>query len=135
MTADGLITGQSHHGFSETRDRLVSAITENGMAVLARIDHAGAAATVGLVLRPTEMVMFGNPKAGTLLMQVSPTMGLDLPLKALVWEDANGMAWLTYNDPHWLAARHGLGSQATNTLSAMTDGLAKIARHVLGAQT
>ena len=77
------------------------------MTILARIDHAAAAANVGMALRPTEVLIFGNPLAGTPLMQAAQTIGIDLPLKALVWQDDAGKTWLAYNDPTWLARRHG----------------------------
>jgi uncharacterized protein (DUF302 family) len=108
-------------------DRLVAAVTARGMAVLARIDHAGAAAKVGMELRPTEVLIFGNPKAGTPLMQKAQTLGIDLPLKTLVWEDERGKTWLGYNDPVWLAARHGADAGAEKILGAMTDVLAAVA--------
>ena len=81
-------------------------MTSRGMTVMARIDHGAAAAKVGLELRPTEVVFFGNPSAGTPLMQAAQTMAIDLPLRALVWQDAEGRTWLAYNDPEWLAQRH-----------------------------
>ena len=108
MTPDGLTICPSDHGPKETMDRLVAAVTTRGMTVLARIDHAAAAVKAGLELRPTEVVLFGNPRAGTPLMQAAQTIGIDLPLKALAFEDAAGAVWLSYNDPAWLAARHGL---------------------------
>ena len=107
MTPDGLTACVSSHGPKETMDRLIAAVTSRGMTVLARIDHAAAAAKTGMELRPTEVVLFGNPRAGTPLMQSAQTMGIDLPLKALVWQDAGGKTWLAYNDPNWLAKRHG----------------------------
>jgi uncharacterized protein (DUF302 family) len=120
---DGLVTRVSQFGPKETMDRLAAAVTARGMAVLARIDHAGAAASVGLTLRPTEVLIFGNPKAGTLLMQAVQTMGIDLPLKALVWQDESNVTWLGYNDPHWLAGLHGLGDAQAGVLAAMTQAL------------
>ena len=104
MTPDGLTIRQSGFGPRETMDRLVAAVTGHGMSILARIDHAAAAATAGLALRPTEVLIFGNASAGTPLMQTAPTLGIDLPLKALVWQDEAGATWLAYNDPMWLAA-------------------------------
>src|ERR1700742_198780 len=104
----GLITLASKYTPKDTVDRLVAAVTARGMAVLARIDHAAAAHAVGLELRPTEVVLFGNPKAGTPLMQAIQTIGIDLPLKALVWEGADGKARVSYNDPIWLGEPHGL---------------------------
>jgi uncharacterized protein (DUF302 family) len=130
MAPEGLVSIKSPHGAAATIDRLAAAIVANGMSVMARIDHAGAAGKVGLALRPTEVLLFGNPRGGTALMQAAQTMGIDLPLKALVWEDDAGHTWLSYNAPRWLGARHGLGAEVEKTLSAMTDALAAIAREV-----
>ena len=125
---DGLTTCQSAHGPKETMDRLTAAVTKRGMAVLARIDHAAAAAAVGLALRPTEVLIFGNPRAGTPLMQAVQTSGIDLPLKALVWQDAEGKTWLGYNEPGWLARRHGAEAGAERVLDAMTAALEAVAK-------
>ena len=103
MTADGLATILSSFGPKETMDRLEAEIKAKGMTVFARIDHAEGAAEVGLPLRPTELLIFGSAKAGTPLMQANQAIGIDLPLKALVLEDASGKVWLSCNDPHWLA--------------------------------
>jgi uncharacterized protein (DUF302 family) len=127
MTADGLITCLSRHGQKETMERLAAAVTSRGMAILARIDHAAAAAKVGMDLRPTEVLIFGNPRAGTPLMQATQTIGIDLPLKALVWQDDQGKTWLAYNDPQWLAARHRAGTGADRVLAAMAEALAAVA--------
>jgi len=132
MTPDGLTICPSHHGPKETMDRLIAAVTGRGMTVLARIDHAAAAAKTGMELRPTEVVLFGNPRAGTPLMQAAQTVGIDLPLKALVWQDAQGAAHLTYNDPAWIAARHGLDGGADQAVMAIAAGLAAFARHATG---
>jgi uncharacterized protein (DUF302 family) len=94
---------------------------------MARIDHAAGAKTVGLSLRPTEVLIFGNPKSGTPLMQANQTMGIDLPLKVLVWQDADGRVWLSYNEPAWLALRHGLDEAVAAAVKAMTAALAAIA--------
>jgi uncharacterized protein (DUF302 family) len=118
----------SAHDPSTTLTRLAAAIAAKGMTVIARIDHAGAAAKAGLTLRPTEVVIFGNPRAGTGLMQAAQTMGIDLPLKALVWQDETGKTKLSYNDPRWLAERHGVGAGAEKTLAAMSDALAAVAK-------
>ena len=128
MTPDGLTICPSHHGLKETMDRLVAAVTNRGMAILARIDHAAAAAKVGMELRPTEVVLFGNPRGGTPLMQAVQTMGIDLPLKALVWQDEGGKTWLAYNDPKWLAKRHDALVGTERSLGAMTDALAAVAK-------
>src|SRR5271154_6616471 len=119
MAADGLITLASGFGPKQTMDRLEAEIKAKGMAVFARIDHAAAAAKAGLQLRPTELLIFGNAKGGTPLMQANQVIGIDLPLKALVFEDAAGKVGLAYNDPHWLARRHGLGAGAAQTVDAM----------------
>jgi uncharacterized protein (DUF302 family) len=93
------------------------------MTVFARIDHAAGAAEVGLSLRPTELVIFGNAKGGTPLMQSIQTIGIDLPLKVLVWQDESGSTWISYNDPAWLAKRHGLGPGSEMTTSVMAAAL------------
>lgn len=126
---DGLITVVSAFGVKDTLDRLQRAVTSKGMTVFARIDHAAGATDVGLVLRPTEVLIFGNAKAGTPLMQVHQSIGIDLPLKVLAWEDAAGKVWLSYNDPAWLAARHGLdeGADIIKAMSAALSAVSKLA--------
>ena len=106
MNPDGMTVFPSEFGPKETMDRLAAAVTKRGMAILARIDHAAAAAKVGMKLRPTQVLIFGNPTAGTPLMQVVQSVGIDLPLKSLAWEDEVGKTGLAYIDPAWLAARH-----------------------------
>ena len=128
MKSDGLTTCPSSYGPKETMERLVTAVTKRGMTVLARIDHAAAAAAVGMTLRPTEVLIFGNPRAGTPLMQAAQTIGIDLPLKTLVWQDGEGKTWLAYNDPQWLAKRHGADLGADRILGAMTDAMAAVAQ-------
>src|SRR5579863_8183902 len=121
MAAEGLTTVPSSFGPKETMDRLEAEIMARAMTVFARIDHAEGAANVGLPLRPTELLIFGSAKAGTPLMQSNQTIGIDLPLKALVWEDADGKTWLSYNNPGWMAKRHGLGlgrDRPVDTLAA-----------------
>src|SRR5579863_1231530 len=103
---EGLITVQSSFGPEETVVRLEAQIKARGMIVFARINHAALAAEAGLTLRPTEVIIFGNPRGGTPLMQANQTIGIDLPLKSLVWEDASGKTWLSYNEADWLAKRH-----------------------------
>jgi uncharacterized protein (DUF302 family) len=127
MAADGLISVSSSFGPKETMDRLEAEIKARGMTVFARVDHAAGAAEVGLPLRPTVLLIFGNAKAGTPLMQANQAIGIDLPLKALVLEDASGKVWLSYNDPHWLAHRHGLDSAAAPAVDAMSAALNAIA--------
>ena len=128
MAPQGLTTVPSAYDPQTTLDRLAAAIAAKGMSVIARIDHAGAAEQVGLALRPTEVVLFGNPRAGTGLMQAVQTIGIDLPLKMLVWQDEAGKTWLSYNEPRWLAERHDLGPSVEKTLGAMTEALAALAK-------
>lgn len=106
--ADGLISVQSPHSPRGTMDRLEALLKRKGMTIFARIDHAAGAVKVGKTLRATEVLIFGNPQGGTPFMECSQTVGIDLPLKALVWEDATGRVWLSYNDPAFLARRHGV---------------------------
>src|ERR1700722_17478874 len=124
MPEDGLITVASNFSGRETADRLVSIATSHGLVVFTRIDHADGAVKVGLPLRPTELVIFGHPKGGTPLMQDRQTAGIDLPLRALAWEDADGKTWLTYNDARWIAKRHGLGPASQEAVKALAPGLA-----------
>jgi len=128
MASEGLTTVPSSFQATETMERLEAEIKARGMTVFARIDHAAEAASAGLSLRPTELLIFGNAKAGTPLMQSRQTIGIDLPLKILVWEDASAQVWLTYNDPAWLAQRHDVGHGATPTISAMAAALGDIAQ-------
>ena len=127
MSENGLITLPSAHGVPETVDRLVAEVKAKGMTVFAHIDHAAGAAAAGLPLRPTDLLIFGNAKGGTPLMQQVQSIGIDLPLKALVWQDASGATWLSYNDPAWLAQRHGLDDTAKATVDAMASALLAIA--------
>ena len=127
MTTDGLTTVFSNFGAKETMDRLEAEVKARGMTVFAHIDHAAGAAEVGMSLRPTELLIFGSAKAGTPLMQANQAIGIDLPLKALVFEDAAGKVWLSYNDPRWLARRHGLGAASTQTVDAMAAALKALA--------
>ncbi len=109
--AEGLLQVKSPHGVSETLDRFEQAVRNKGMTVFTRIDHAAGAARVGKVLRPTELLIFGNPNIGTLLMQSRQTAAIDLPMKALAWKDAQGQVWLAWNDPAWIARRHGISDR------------------------
>jgi uncharacterized protein (DUF302 family) len=128
MAADGLTTRRSSYAPKDTMNRLEAAVKARGMTVFARIDHAAGAAEVGLPLRPTELLIFGNAQGGTPLMQSIQTIGIDLPLKALVWQDAAGSTWLSYNDPNWLAKRHGLSREVEATVTALAAALDALAR-------
>src|SRR5579872_2833168 len=127
MTENGLTTIASAYSVAETIDRLIAAITPLGLNVFARIDHAEAA-KVGMPLRPTQLLLFGNPKGGTPLMQDKQTAGIDLPLKALAWEDSGGKVWLSYNEASWIAQRHGLGAASAGAVSAIAAGLEKVTK-------
>ena len=104
----GLIHEKSSHDAKSTADRLEAVLKEKGMTVFLRVNHSEGARRVKKQLRPTELVIFGNPKVGAPLMQCGQTIGIDLPQKALIWQDENGQVWLTYNDPLYLAKRHGI---------------------------
>jgi uncharacterized protein (DUF302 family) len=127
---EGLVAVGSRYSAPETMQRLLAALAKRDLTVFARIDHAANAAAVGMPLRPTEVVLFGNPKGGTALMQDQQRVGIDLPLKALVWQDAEGKVWLGYNAPDWIAARAGLGAASAGAVTAMTKALAAIAEEV-----
>ncbi|TPM96447.1 DUF302 domain-containing protein [Mesorhizobium sp. B2-1-3A] len=126
MAEDGLITVQSRFGVTETIDRLTEVVKRAGLLVFARIDHAAGARDVGASLRPTELLVFGNPRGGTPLMQDRQLAGIDLPVKALAWEDEDGKIWLSYNDPRWIAERHGLGEASRAAVEAMVAGMKKV---------
>ena len=126
MTPEGLVVLACPRPPKEAMDRLAASVVRHGMTVFARIDHAAAAKDVGMALPPTEILIFGNPKGGTPLMQAAQTLGIDLPLKALVWQDADGKVWLSYNAPDWIAARAGLGEKSAGAVAAMTKALAAI---------
>jgi uncharacterized protein (DUF302 family) len=128
MSNNGLISVQSRVSVKETLERLLAALATRKLTVFARIDHAAGAASAGLPLRPTEVVIFGNAKGGTALMQDRQSAGIDLPLKVLIFEDAGGKAWLAYNDPAWIALRHDLGAAGAAAVQAMAGLLDAIAR-------
>jgi uncharacterized protein (DUF302 family) len=123
---NGLVSLKSAFPVKETVDRLARLLESKGLTVFCRIDHAANAVSAGLQLRPTEVLIFGNAKGGTPLMQATQTIGIDLPLKALAWQDATGQTWLAYNDPVWLNARHGIESQGAGPATAMRSMLATV---------
>ncbi len=132
MTDTGLITLQSPYDFATTLERLVKVLEDKHITIFARINHAAGAASVGLTLRPTTLVIFGNPTAGTPLMQAVQTAGIDLPLKALIWQDADGTVNLTYNDPSWIAARHALAGTASQAVAGIAAALRSLAQAATG---
>src|SRR5580704_10837468 len=124
--ADGLTTIPSSFAAKETMDRLETAVKAKGLTVFARVDHAAGAAAAGLPLRPTELLIFGNARGGTPLMQADQAVGIDLPLKALVYEDAAGKVWLSYDEPSWIAQRHHLGESVATNVQPLTKALAAL---------
>ncbi len=127
LADSGLITLKSAHGVKDTADKLEAILNEKGMNVFGRINHAAGAEKAGLTLAPTELVIFGNPKVGTPLMNCERTIAIDLPQKALIWEDEGGDVWLAYNDPAELAKRHDLkGCEAV--IEKVTGALANFAK-------
>ena len=127
MATDGLMRFTSKVGPQETLRRLENAISARGMAIFARVDHAAGASDAHLDLRPTDLLIFGAPKAGTPLMQMDQTVGIDLPLKALVFQDAEHRTIIVLDDPEWIARRHGLGESAIPLIAKMKSVLADVA--------
>jgi uncharacterized protein (DUF302 family) len=122
---EGLLSVKSSHDAGTTAQRFADKITARGMKVFCRISHSDEAAKVDLALRPTEVIIFGNPRVGTLLMQCSQSVAIDLPLKALIWEDENGNVWLSYNDMEYLKERHHI--------TGCDETISKIAKALAGA--
>src|SRR5271155_3885773 len=117
--ASGVIDVSSRYSVPETLARLGSILKEKGITVFALIDHSGEAAKVGLSMRPTQLLIFGSPKAGTPLMVAAPRVAIDLPLKALAWEDEQGKAWLSYNSPEYLRERHGFPEDLVKNIAVI----------------
>jgi len=110
-TANGIVDKPSNHSVDETIERLQGILHEKGVILFARIDHSGEAEKIGMKMRPTKLLIFGNPQAGTPLMLAAPSSAIDLPLKILVWEDANQKVWISYNSLAYLKERHGLADE------------------------
>jgi uncharacterized protein (DUF302 family) len=123
----GIITVKSSHDVKTTADRLESTLKQKGMNVFNRINHAQGAQKVGKELRPTELIIFGNPKVGTPLMQCAQSVGIDLPQKALIWQDAQGQVWLSYNDPNYLVERHQIAG-CDEVIKKVTKALGNFAK-------
>jgi uncharacterized protein (DUF302 family) len=117
----------SRHSVADTAGRLEALLRERGVLIFARIDFSADAARAGLAMRPEQLLVFGNPKAGTPLMQAEPVAGLDLPLKALIWEAADGQVWIAYNEPLYLTRRHGLPAALAQNLAAVLPLLQRAA--------
>ena len=126
----GTVNVKATRTVKETADHLETLLAEKGMTIFARINHAAGAQKIGKELRPTELVIFGNPKAGTPLMQCNQTTAIDLPQKMLIWEDEKGQVWLTYNNPEYLAHRHKLADCAEKVIKTVADNLNKLTHKV-----
>ena len=115
---NGLVSLPSPYTVPETLDRLESILRQKNVNIFARVDHSGEAEKVGLKMPPTQLLIFGNPKGGTPLMLAAPLSAIDLPLKALAWQDSEGKVWLSYNDPQYLKSRYGLADDLLPPISA-----------------
>jgi uncharacterized protein (DUF302 family) len=125
-TAEGIICQPSNHSVDQTVEKLKETLQAKAIALFALIDHSGEAEKVGVTMRPTKLLIFGNPKAGTPLMLAAPSVAIDLPLKILIWEDAEGKVWISYNSPAYLQIRHGLPPDLMQTI-AVVKALARTA--------
>jgi uncharacterized protein (DUF302 family) len=132
LAADGMNVIASSHDVATSVDRLEKIVTGAGFKVIARVNHGKAAQGVGIALEPVELLIFGKPKAGSLLMQSQPSVAIDLPMKFLVWEDATGKVHIGWNDPAWIAARHGIADKG-ELVKKMTGALRKLATRGAGS--
>jgi uncharacterized protein (DUF302 family) len=127
-TANGIIDKPGNHSVDETAEKLQAILRAKGIALFALVDHSGEAAKVGMKMRPTKLLIFGNPKAGTPLMQASPSVAIDLPLKILIWEDAAGKVWASYNSPTYLRERHHLPEELERNIAVVETLAAEAAK-------
>jgi len=125
MPANGLLQVASPHSVEETLRRLQSIFADRGLQVFALVDHSGEAEKVGMKMRPTKLLIFGSPKGGTPLMMATPSVAIDLPLKALVAEDDNGKVWVSYNSPEYLQQRHGVPADLVKNIAGVAALVAK----------
>lgn len=132
MSDSGLAQVRSAYDVAETIDRLSKAAGDNGLLIFARIDHAAGAENIGMSLRPTELLIFGHPRGGTAVMLDRQTAGLDLPLRALAWEDEAGRVWLTYNDGDWFADRHELSRASSTAVTGLHGTLSELVAEAAG---
>jgi uncharacterized protein (DUF302 family) len=128
QATSGIVTVPSSHSVDETVNNLKATLEAKGVTLFAVVDHSGEAAKVGLTMPPTKLLIFGSPKAGTPLMLAAPTIAIDLPLKILVWQDARGKVWLSYNSPEYLAQRHGLPQNLVKALTVVAPLAAQAAK-------
>jgi uncharacterized protein (DUF302 family) len=133
MAAEGVTTLESHFGPKETLDRLEAEVKSKGLTVFARIDHAAGAAAVGLNLLPTAVLIFGNARGGTPLIQSNQLIGIELPLKVLIWQDTSGKTWLSYVDPSSLAKRYGLPPETSTSVTALAGALHTVTSRAAGS--
>jgi uncharacterized protein (DUF302 family) len=127
VTNNGIVNKPSHHSVDETLAKLQAILQAKGIAVFALVDHSGEAAKVGMTMRPTKLLIFGNPKGGTPLMLAAPSIAIDLPLKILIWEDDQGKVWVSYNAPEYLAERHDLPPHLTENIAIIATLAGNIA--------
>jgi uncharacterized protein (DUF302 family) len=120
-SGNGIVTIPTHRSVDATVERLEQILQAKGIKLFALVDHSGEAEKAGMRMRPTKLLIFGNPKAGTPLMIASPSIAIDLPLKLLVWEDGEDKTWISYNDPAYLQARHGLAADLVANISVVSD--------------
>jgi uncharacterized protein (DUF302 family) len=125
-TADGMIHLRSKQSVAETLQRLEALVKSKGLEVFCHVDHSGAAEKAGLTMKPTQLLIFGSPKAGTPLMVASPTLAIDLPLKALIWEDSEGRVWVSYNSAEYLKARHNIPEDLVKNIAGIGPLLEKL---------
>ena len=118
-SGNGIIDKPSHHSVDETVDRLITILKSKGISLFALIDHSGEAEKVGMKMPPTKLLVFGNPRAGTPVMLAAPSIAIDLPLKILVWQDREGKAWISYNNPTYLQDRHGVPQELLQNISGV----------------
>jgi uncharacterized protein (DUF302 family) len=116
---NGLVNEQSNHSFDQTVEKLKQILQAKGITLFVLVDHSGEAEKVGMKMRPTKLLIFGSPKAGTPLMLAAPSVAIDLPLKILVWENADGKVWVTYNSPEFLRERHGFPSNLLQNIAVI----------------
>src|SRR6478735_1786255 len=124
---DGLIDIPSNHSVDETVEKLKGVLQAKGVTLFALVDHSGEAAKVGMKMRPTKLLIFGNPKGGTPLMLAAPSIAIDLPLKILIWEDTQGKTWVSYNSPEYLQQRHGISAELIKNIAVVETVAAKAA--------
>ena len=122
---EGIISKASKYSVPETLDRVDALLQSKGIKIFVRVDHSGEAEKVGLKMPPTQLLIFGNPKGGTPVMMAAPTAAIDLPLKALAWQDADGKVWLSYNDPEYIKKRFGLSDEQIRTIVGIGPSIEK----------